>query len=53
MFCEKCGAKIPDGASFCEKCGAPVGGAAAGGPVGGQVYTPVPAKPSAIKKFSL
>lgn len=51
MFCEKCGAKIPDGASFCEKCGAPVGGAAAGGSVGGQVYTPVPAKPSAIKKF--
>ena len=24
MFCEKCGAPIPDGASFCEKCGAPV-----------------------------
>lgn len=24
MFCSKCGAQIPDGASFCPKCGAPV-----------------------------
>ena len=24
MFCEKCGAKISEGAAFCEKCGAPV-----------------------------
>ena len=25
MFCEKCGAKLSEGAAFCEKCGAPVG----------------------------
>ena len=24
MFCEKCGAKIEDGAKFCEECGTPV-----------------------------
>lgn len=24
MFCENCGAKIPDGALFCENCGKPV-----------------------------
>ncbi len=24
MFCEKCGAKIPEGANFCENCGSPV-----------------------------
>lgn len=23
MFCENCGAKIPDGASYCEQCGLP------------------------------
>lgn len=28
MFCEKCGAKIEDGAKFCEVCGAPVENAA-------------------------
>lgn len=24
MFCEKCGAKLPDGAAFCINCGTPV-----------------------------
>lgn len=24
MFCEQCGAPIPEGAKFCEDCGAPV-----------------------------
>ena len=24
MFCEQCGAPIPEGAKFCENCGAPV-----------------------------
>ena len=24
MFCEQCGAPIPEGAKFCEQCGAPV-----------------------------
>ena len=24
MYCEKCGAKIPDGSKFCENCGAPI-----------------------------
>lgn len=24
MYCRKCGAKIPDGATFCSKCGAPI-----------------------------
>lgn len=24
MFCEQCGAPIPEGARFCEECGAPV-----------------------------
>lgn len=24
MFCEQCGAQIPEGAKFCENCGAPV-----------------------------
>lgn len=55
MFCEKCGAKIPDGASFCEKCGSPVGGAAAGtgnaAPAGAPYYPPAPAQPSALKRF--
>ena len=26
MFCEQCGAPIPEGAKFCEQCGAPVAG---------------------------
>lgn len=24
MFCEQCGAPIPEGARFCEECGAPI-----------------------------
>ena len=28
MFCNKCGAELPDDATFCSKCGAPVGQAA-------------------------
>lgn len=29
MFCSKCGAQIPDGASFCSSCGAPTAAPAA------------------------
>lgn len=35
MFCESCGARIPDGSTFCEECGAriaPAGGAGDSGP---------------------
>ncbi|HXW67891.1 MAG TPA: zinc ribbon domain-containing protein [Thermoplasmata archaeon] len=33
MFCQKCGAQLPDGAQFCFKCGTPVaGGAGAAAP---------------------
>lgn len=28
MFCQNCGAQIPDGAAFCSGCGTPVGGVA-------------------------
>ena len=42
MFCQKCGAQLPDGAVFCLKCGAKVGlvsqQQAGGGP--GQVLAP-------------
>ena len=27
MFCQKCGASVPEGAKFCENCGAPVAAA--------------------------
>lgn len=30
MFCSKCGADLPAGATFCPSCGAPVGAASAG-----------------------
>lgn len=30
MFCNQCGAKLPDSARFCTRCGAPVGGAPTG-----------------------
>ncbi|MBR4719323.1 MAG: zinc ribbon domain-containing protein [Lachnospiraceae bacterium] len=26
MFCEQCGAQVPDGMGFCDQCGAPVAG---------------------------
>ena len=29
MFCNQCGAKLPDGVKFCTVCGAPIAGAAA------------------------
>jgi uncharacterized membrane protein YdbT with pleckstrin-like domain len=29
MFCNKCGAELPEGSGFCNKCGSPQGGAAA------------------------
>lgn len=52
MFCEKCGAQLPDKAVFCEKCGTPVGGQAAGTGTGTPFYPPMPPKkPSALKKF--
>ena len=31
MFCQKCGAEIPDNSTFCRQCGAPIKGAAAPG----------------------
>ena len=37
MFCEKCGAQIPDNAQFCEKCGNKVASAAAPAPAGQSV----------------
>ena len=34
MFCQKCGAQIPDDSTFCRKCGNPVKGkSAAGSPI--------------------
>ena len=27
MFCNKCGAQLPDNATFCSKCGAPISNA--------------------------
>lgn len=30
MFCEQCGAQMPDGMKFCEQCGAPIGSNVAG-----------------------
>lgn len=52
MFCEKCGAQLPDKAVFCEKCGTTVGGQAAGTGTGTPFYPPMPPKkPSALKKF--
>ncbi len=40
MFCEKCGAQLPDGAKFCEKCGTPV--REAGAPVSSVTPPPPP-----------
>ncbi|MGI0072075.1 MAG: zinc ribbon domain-containing protein [Thermoplasmata archaeon] len=39
VYCEKCGAQLPDGAQFCFKCGTPTGSAKAPSAAG-------PAKPS-------
>ncbi len=52
MFCEKCGAKLPDNAVFCDKCGAPVKTGTT--PVTAYTVPPVqptPVKPSALKRF--
>ncbi len=46
MFCNKCGAQIPDGTKFCNKCGAPVGGANPA-PANGPAATPAPANNAA------
>ncbi len=52
MFCEKCGAQLPDNAVFCDKCGTPVKAESA--PATNYAFQPVPpapVKPSAIKRF--
>lgn len=46
MFCNKCGAQIPDGTKFCNKCGAPVGGANPA-PANGPAANPAPANNAA------
>lgn len=59
MFCQKCGAKMPDDASFCDQCGTPVHNASAA-PQPGDVsqanggvppYAPIPAAPSPLRQF--
>lgn len=42
MFCEQCGAPIPEGARFCEQCGAPVE----------QASAPAPAPPRPAAAFT-
>lgn len=53
MFCEKCGAQLPDGAKFCEKCGSSTEPGAA--PAAAAAAAVTPAAPSAfslaLKKF--
>jgi len=57
MFCEKCGAKIPEGGRFCESCGAPVAPAAndsqatVSQPATPPAYPPQPKGPSALSTF--
>ena len=56
MFCEKCGAQLPDGAKFCEKCGSSTVPGAAPAPAAAAVASAAaPAAPSAfslaLKKF--
>lgn len=56
MFCEKCGAQLPDGAKFCEACGSSTEPGAATGPgVAAGTAVAEAAAPSAaavaIKKF--
>lgn len=47
MFCEQCGAPIPEGARFCEECGAPVPQEAAPvAPVAQPEPKPEPPKPA-------
>lgn len=41
MFCEKCGANLPDGTRFCDSCGAPQSVNAAAAPVYTGVREPV------------
>ncbi len=51
MFCDSCGARIPDGSTFCEECGAriePVGGAGKGTGYSGVKIIPKAPEPSAI-----
>lgn len=42
MFCEQCGAPIPEGARFCEQCGAPVEQASAPAPAPAPAPVPKP-----------
>ena len=52
MFCEKCGAQLPDGSQFCEQCGAPATAEAAAVAAASVAQAAaVPAGPSPLKKF--
>ncbi len=55
MFCEKCGAQLPDDAKFCEKCGSSTEPGAAPAPAAAAMAAAAPAAPSAfslaLKKF--
>ena len=52
MFCEKCGAQLPDGAKFCENCGSSTVPGAAPGPAVAVATAAAPSAASlALKKF--
>lgn len=55
MFCEKCGAQLPDDAKFCEKCGSSTVPGAAPAPAAAAVAAAAvaPAAPKAPSAFSL
>ncbi len=54
MFCEKCGAQLPDDAKFCEKCGSSTEPGAAPAPAAAAVAAAAaPAAPQAPSAFSL
>ena len=53
MFCNKCGANLPEGSTFCSTCGTPVGAPAAGHPVYSAVPVAQPGKGLAIAAMIL